>query len=387
MLKGSDVPAVMTRVEAAMVRNARSRKPKQVVVVSDTTEDGLGIGALRQPGTIQTEFASGSARPVVGKAVRYGKRAVRRGLRWYVKPMMEQQSRFNQTTLDLAERLHVADERAAADLDATRRGQHQLEMAVDRLRADIERLAGQLQAADADPELLPSVQRQLRYREFEDRHRGTDADIKDLLRSYMRHFTGRRQVLDIGCGRGEFLELLRDADIGAYGVDLDEGMVAACAERGVPAVAADAIAHLRELAPGAVDGIFSSQVAEHLSVSQLMSLLDVSARRLAPGGVIVMETPNPESLFIFSAFFYVDITHVKPIHPEALKWAMENVGFVDVTIERVQPVPPGTRLEDLPEELAAQPGWRELAENFRRLNHLVYGPQHYAAIGYKPEDQ
>ncbi|MGH9190524.1 MAG: class I SAM-dependent methyltransferase, partial [Acidimicrobiales bacterium] len=193
-----------------------------------------------------------------------------------------------------------------------------------------------------------------------------------------------RRVLDVGCGRGEFLAVMRDAGVSAYGVDSDESMVEAAKAQGLEVVLQDAVAHLRELPAGQVDGVFSSQVAEHLSTDELMALLDAAYQRLAPGGVMVVETPNPESLFIFAAFFYVDLTHIKPIHPEAMRWAMEASGFRDVRIQRILPVPDGTRLEPVPAELAGEAGWSSLAANVDRLNDLLYGPQHYAAIATKP---
>ena len=91
-----------------------------------------------------------------------------------------------------------------------------------------------------------------------------------------------------------------------------------------------------------------------------------------------------ESLFIFHAFFYVDLTHVRPIHPEAMKWAMEATGFVDIRLERILPVPAPARLDPVPEELRGEAGWDAIAGNVERLNSLLYGPQHYAAVGIKP---
>ena len=134
---------------------------------------------------------------------------------------------------------------------------------------------------------------------------------------------------------------------------------------------------------GAIDAIFCSQVAEHLQTWELMALLEVAHRKLAPGGVIVFETPNPECLFIFHSFFYVDLTHIRPIHPEAMRWAFETSGFTDVRIDRVLPLPDDVRLEEVPVDLHDDPTWLRMATNVVRLNALLYGPQHYVAVGYK----
>ena len=376
-LQDADVRTVMARVGKALARWERARQPETPIYVDGAEGDGLGIRWLREPARIDTRFASGSARPVVGPAVRLAKRAVRRGISWYVEPMMAQQSRFNAAVLDLAERMELAHERLLTDLDER----------LPALRDDIDALEARFSeggpGATGGEGLLPSARRLLQYRAFEDRHRGPYADIRTLLSFYLPLFAGRRRVLDVGCGRGEFLRLLQEEGIDAYGVDSDESMVESARAHGLDVVLGDGISHLRRIGRGSVDGIFSSQVVEHLQTSQIMGLLEAAHEKLAPGGVMVVETPNPESLFIFHAFFYVDLTHVKPIHPEALKWAMEAVGFAEVRLERILPVPDGTRLDDVPDDLRDQPGWSTVAANVERLNQLLYGPQHFAAVATK----
>jgi O-antigen chain-terminating methyltransferase len=284
--------------------------------------------------------------------------------------------------LDFVERLAVRDDKLAMEVDGATEDLRDLEAGVDMLHTDLMTLAaegGSTEVAD-----LRSVRSTLRYRDFEDRHRGPVADVREMLRVYLPHFEKCRRVLDIGCGRGEFLSLLRDEGISAYGVDSDESMVGAGREAGVEVLLDDAFTHLRGLEAGAVDGIFCSQVAEHLQTRQLLALLELSKRALAPGGVIVMETPNPESLSILSRFFYTDLTHVRPIHPDALRWAMEAVGFESVHVERVLPVEEGVRLDPLPEGLAAQDGWATVAANIDRLNNVLFGPQNFAAVAIAP---
>ena len=121
MLNGSDVPTLMTRVETSL---ARARRRPEVaggpIFVHREGDDDIGIARLRTPATVEIEFPSGSARPVVGPVVRFGKRVVRRGLRWYVKPIIEQQNRFNHAVLDLAERLRLQNEQLRNELDSLR---------------------------------------------------------------------------------------------------------------------------------------------------------------------------------------------------------------------------------------------------------------------------
>ena len=395
MLRGAQVPRVMTRVEAALQRQERRSddESERVIFLDPDGHGELGTAHLRGPADLETEFHSGSARPVAGPAVRLAKRAVRRSLRWYIRPVAEQQSRFNHAILDIVERLAMQDEKLlTGEIEEIRRDQARAEAAVDLLRSDLLALAsrpagsGAGSAAGGPTSLadLPSVRTTLRYRAFEDRHRGPTADVREMLRVYVAHFQACRRVLDVGCGRGEFLSLLRDAGVPAYGVDSDEGMADAVRAAGMEVVLEDAFSHLRALEAGAVDGIFCSQVAEHLDTPQLLALLELSRRKLAPGGVMVVETPNPETLSIFARFFYTDLTHVRPIHPDALRWAMEAVGFEAVRIERVLPVEEGVRLEPVPAGLADHQGWDAVAANVDRLNGLLFGPQNFAAVATTP---
>jgi len=393
MLRGSDVPTLMARVETLLTTAARSERGARGVLHVPTAGDPvLGSDHLRTAAQLVSELPSGSARPVIGPAVRFAKRVVRRGLRWYIDPIVEQQSRFNGAVLDLVERLKLHTERLATLETQQRRSEvAATDARLDGIRADLE--AGQASgtasgngaagAGSSSTGVRPSTRRALAYRAFEDRHRGAPADIAGLLAPYVPLFSGCRRVLDLGCGRGEFLGVLRDAGVPAYGVDSDESMVEAARAQGLEVELGDAIAHLRQVEADSVDGIFSSQVAEHLDTETLLTMLELAHRKLAPGGIVVIETPNPESLFIFAAFFYVDLTHIRPIHPEAMRWALEATGFGDVRIQRILPVPDGTRLEALPEELATQPGWSSMAANVERLNNLLYGPQHFAAIATK----
>jgi len=128
MLRGSDVPTMMTRVETALARAARSPDPTPgPLYVFTEGDDELGISPLRDPATIRIELASGSDRPVIGTTIRTAKRAVRRGLRWYVAPIMEQQTRFNHAMLDLVERLRLQNESLRTEVETLRRAVHDAE--------------------------------------------------------------------------------------------------------------------------------------------------------------------------------------------------------------------------------------------------------------------
>lgn len=123
MLRNTHVPHMMSKVEAVLARAARSPGGMAGVHYVSPDDSDLDLAGLRHLATIQTEFASGSARSVVGPAVRFSKRVVRRLLRWYVKPMLEQQTRFNHAALDLIEKLRMQNERLAAEIDDLRASQ------------------------------------------------------------------------------------------------------------------------------------------------------------------------------------------------------------------------------------------------------------------------
>jgi glycosyltransferase involved in cell wall biosynthesis/SAM-dependent methyltransferase len=153
------------------------------------------------------------------------------------------------------------------------------------------------------------------YRGFEDLFRGTEKFIRERQRTYVDLLSGHEPVLDVGCGRGELLDLLQEAGIEARGVDLDEGMVAHCREKGHRVDLAEATEYLTGQPDQALGGIFSAQVIEHMPYEALIRFFDLARRKLSPGGLFVAETVNPHSIPALKTF-WVDLTHEKPVFPE-----------------------------------------------------------------------
>ncbi len=183
------------------------------------------------------------------------------------------------------------------------------------------------------------------YRAFEDRHRGTRETIKARQQVYLpfvlpvaREYP-RAAALDLGCGRGEWLELLADQGIAAEGVDLDEGMLAACRERGLNVSTADAVAHLRTLPADSRSIVTGFHIAEHLPFPVLESLVREALRVLVPGGLLILETPNPENIVVGTAGFFMDPTHERPLPPQLLAFLPEFLGFSRVKTVRLQEPP------------------------------------------------
>ncbi|HXH05220.1 MAG TPA: class I SAM-dependent methyltransferase, partial [Vicinamibacterales bacterium] len=232
------------------------------------------------------------------------------------------------------------------------------------------------------------------YLAFEDCFRGREEEIRARLADYVGLFEGTRDVADIGCGRGEFLELLRERGIGARGVDANPAMVAACRARGLSAEVGDALAWLEARPEASLGGLFAAQVVEHFEPAYLVRFLREAARALAPGARIVLETVNPVSWVAFSGSFLRDPTHAAALHPVTLKFLLVAAGFEEVEIRFRSPLAERDRLRRLPALPAPPPGApaevRRLAElveafnlNMERLNDVLFAPLDYAAIGRK----
>jgi len=223
-----------------------------------------------------------------------------------------------------------------------------------------------------------------KYVGFEDRFRGSQADIRSRLESYVPLFAGARDVLDVGCGRGELLDLLRQAGVPARGLELNHEMAETCRARGLEVAEGDLLSHLQALPDGALGGLIAIQVVEHLDPDYLMRALDVAYHKLRPGSLIVLETINPACWFAFFASYVRDLTHVRPLHPETLTYLLTASGFTRVRAEYRSPYPEADKLQKVA-TAASDPLQADLADtvngNTERLNALLFTYMDYAAIG------
>jgi SAM-dependent methyltransferase len=215
------------------------------------------------------------------------------------------------------------------------------------------------------------------YVTFEDLFRGSREDIKERLRVYLplikEHGIGRPDmpVLDVGCGRGEWLEVLREQGLECRGVDANRGMLARCLERNLPATEGDALSYLRALEPESLGAVTGFHIIEHLPFTVLMDLFDQTTRVLKPGGVAIFETPNPANVLVGSERFYFDPTHRNPLPSPLMRFVAEERGLCRVQVLELHPSPPGIRVPENGSEMA------------QRFNQLFYGSQDYAIIGWK----
>lgn len=183
------------------------------------------------------------------------------------------------------------------------------------------------------------------YRAFEDRYRGSRDIIKERLRAYtpftapLRQLAERPAALDLGCGRGEWLELLGEQGFDARGVDLDDGMLAACIERGLAARRDDALAALRAQPDNSLALVSAFHLVEHLPFDLVRELVAEALRALQPGGLLIMETPNPENLTVGATSFYLDPSHLHPLPPGLLGFTAEHAGYARTRIVRLQEDP------------------------------------------------
>ena len=234
-------------------------------------------------------------------------------------------------------------------------------------------------------EMLSSQVKGLNYFIFEDRFRGSRNDTKAKQLKFVKYFEGCKNVLDIGCGRGEFLELLKDNGISGHGIDIDEDMVRYCRSRDLNVEKLDAVSYLNQLEDKSLDGIFIDQVVEHLDPDYLIKMIDLCYKKMLFGAYIIMETVNPLSLLSL-ADFYMDMSHKRPVHPETLKFLMSAAGFRETVAQFYEPAVEDGRLRYIDaDELAEKE--RSLADIINRntdmLNNMIFGPRDYAAIGKK----
>jgi SAM-dependent methyltransferase len=215
------------------------------------------------------------------------------------------------------------------------------------------------------------------YTDFTEHFRGSTAEVSAKLEGYLpdvHRIVGRGGVVDLGCGRGEWLALLRAVGVAARGVDANAAFVTAGRARGLDMELGDALGYLEALPPDSIDMVTAFHVIEHLATEDLLALLEAANGALRPGGCLLLETPNPTNLVMAACDFYNDPTHRSPLPPALTEYLVSTQGFGDV---EVRPLHPKTS------PLRPTGG----ADACARLQELVaqtlFGAQDYAVLGYK----
>ncbi|MEO9228669.1 MAG: methyltransferase domain-containing protein [Devosia sp.] len=221
------------------------------------------------------------------------------------------------------------------------------------------------------------------YVSFEDTFRGTREDIKARSGHYLETFSeaGMRKdeglVLDLGCGRGEWLEVLTENGYTCRGVDLNSVMISEALALGLDAVKCDAVAYLRSLDNESVSAVTSMHLVEHIPYEVLITLLDEASRVLQPGGVLILETPNPENLTVGSCWFYMDPTHRNPIPPTLLQWVVQARGFEHAAVDRLTQNREVFDIQPVDEEVAG-------SSQINKIIGLLTAAPDYAIVARKP---
>lgn len=226
--------------------------------------------------------------------------------------------------------------------------------------------AAPVAAPSETPTAAPSLA--FDYQAFANRFRGTEDYIKAGQRFYVPYFQAAREVLDIGCGRGEFLEVMREASIPARGIDLSVESVEECRRKGLTADVADLFTYLGRLPDRSLGGIFSAQVVEHIAPERLPEMIRLCAAKLERGALLAIETPNPECLAIFATHFYIDPTHTRPVPHPLLAFYMEEFGLGAIETHPRFPAPDS---------------WPELNELPEGVRSRFFGGLDYAIFGRK----
>jgi O-antigen chain-terminating methyltransferase len=249
-----------------------------------------------------------------------------------------------------------------ADLDRIRTEYETVihaELRLARQKASLARVADEV-AGSAPPEFA-----NIDWLKFAEKFRGSEAAVRERQQIYATRFHSHAPVLDIGCGRGEMLEVFRQAGVAARGIDLNDDSVALCRSKALEAEKADLFAYLNDLADSSLGGVVCCQVVEHLPPERLPQMIRLLHDKLRPGGLVAIETPNPECLAIFATHFYIDPTHRHPIPPALMSFYLEEGGFGRIEVERLYPA------------VEAMPSLAELPEAFRKD---FFGSMDYAVF-------
>jgi SAM-dependent methyltransferase len=358
---------IESRIRRALSLSAEaSRLFGRLPADPDHRSEGRGA-ALRLMGELAdlVGFGLSSRLKGVGRVSSVVRGALRRGLF----EVFFRQSEFNRISGEF-----VRDHEVQLDaLGATVRAQLGLQLGAEERLDELERRLSRVEVNSGDIDYLSLVERF--YGGVEER--------REELRDFVPRFVGRSEVIDAGCGRGEFLELLREAGVPAVGVDRDEAMVGWCRGRGLDAVRGEVLEFLRGRAEGSLDGIFGGYLVEHLERGNVVELVRLAFSRLGPGGLLVLEAVNPSCLLTYAGF-YGDLTRVAAVPPLALKWLAESCGFVSVGVEYAGPVPEAEKLRPLPDS-AGEGAVEAFNRGVAAANDLLFGFRAYVLTAQKPD--
>jgi len=407
MDESKEVPEIMRRLHEKMSLQGSSNKAYQEI--SGASDIELELAHIESEWDIQNKnYQIHSHRPYAGKILVKSRELVHGEVQRYMDPTISKQVEFNRnvsailchivprmesTGKNLVDaRMEIQSQIDAISKEMDQTIDKKIDSLLGEIKEDIENKAwlasilDRRKASHIVPDSGQSTDLGINYFLFEERFRGPQEDIKEKQQRFVQFFSRCRNVLDIGCGRGEFLELLKENLVDAKGIDIDPDMVGYCASKGLNVELKDAVSYLETIEDKTLDGIFLDQVVEHLEPEYLTKLLGLCYTKLNYGYFIILETVNPLSLFSFINF-YIDMTHMKPLHPDTLKFLLTAVGFRDIEAQFFAPIADEVRLKRLESKNEATDEAKRNVEIYNQnidiLNNILFGPQDYAIMGKK----
>jgi len=248
------------------------------------------------------------------------------------------EGRYSEALTELQHRMHAVETTEKANLDNLCQRLREIDGQINCLIRTMNEIDSSLKPRISTnlTDVLIAKRDRFNYFEFEEVFRGSEDLIKQRQRQYVPYFKGKEKIVDLGSGRGEFLEVLREAGISSIGVDCDHDMVARSKAKGLVVVQNDIFQYLESVYAESIDGIFSAQVIEHLPFEKIDVLFRLAYKKLKPEGILVVETVNPHNLSAFRCF-YLDPTHQRPLFPEIINYLCRSSGFKDITIKFIIP--------------------------------------------------
>lgn len=303
------------------------------------------------------------------KLFSFVKKVIRKLTRWYVVPMMQDQITFNSYAVRTINNLNKQIEELKKLLD---KKDKEIKVLLAEKEVRIKKLEEIEKENDFDMDYLA----------FENKYRGSEENIQKLQEKFVRLYAGKDNILDIGCGRGEFIKTLLNAGKQyVFGMDINPQMVEKCKKDGLSVELRDGVSYLYDNDNLNLGGIFSSQVIEHLKPSQIVKLIKGAYKNLQEGSPLILETINPMALVTQTMAYTLDLTHRQYVHPFTIEMLLKEHGFKKVEFIYSSPVDieaPVLKDNDMdPKEL------EKYNEKIRRMHEMLFGYQDYAVIAWK----
>lgn len=350
-----------------------------------------------------------SHRKILGSFIVFGKKLARKLLYWYVSKPLIMQKNFNAS---ITRTLNYFYNQFLQLVDNFNGNLGKIEEELNKLENEVLNLSNLCTRLDQENSMLQNIiksQEQhinnlniavngrfkldevwnINYLEFENQFRGREEDIKKKLADVYLPIVKDKvsePIIDIGCGRGELVEILSENGYKVTGIDLNDQMVQYCLEKKLNVHYADATEYLENIEDESVGTIFTLHVLEHLSPLQIMDLLKLCYRKLKKGGLMIMETPNPECLYTLAYGFTIDLTHKRMLHPYTMQFIFDEIGFSEKRVKHLSPVEEKVILKTITENeqtIISKADISTINQNTAKINNLLFSYQDYAIIARK----